>query len=153
MKMPRNYILLLLPTMAVCFGGMTGCGKSRPVAQVRGKVVFKNGSMPNAGIRYVRLEPAADSTAVIRKGASGSVNDDGAFDIYTLRPGDGVHLGKYAVTFTFLQSVKVQKQMIDAKYTTAATTPYHLNVHRDTDDLEYELELIRATPRLLRGKV
>jgi hypothetical protein len=140
MRMPRNYILLLLPIVAVCFGGTTGCGKSRPVAQVRGKVVFKNGSMPNAGIRYVRLEPAADSTAVIRKGASGSVNDDGTFEIFTLRPGDGVHLGKYAVTFTYLKSFNEQKQMIDAKYTTAATTPYHLNVERDTNDLVYELE-------------
>ena len=35
MMMPRIYILLLFPTMAVCFGGTTGCGKSRPVAQVR----------------------------------------------------------------------------------------------------------------------
>ena len=134
--------------MRLCFvGGTSGCGKSHPVAQVRGKVVFKNGSMPNAGIRMVRLEPAADTTAAIRKGASGSVNDDGAFEIYTLRPGDGVYLGKYAVTFTFLKSFTEQKQMIDKKYTTAATTPYHLNVERDTDDLEYELEPANAPSR------
>ncbi len=147
MGMPRNYILLLLPTMAVCFGGTTGCGKSRPVAQVRGKVVFKNGSMPNAGIRMVRLEPAADTTAAIRKGASGSVNDDGAFEIFTLRPGDGVHLGEYAVTFTFLKSFTDQKQMIAEKYTTAAKTPYHLNVEHDTGDLVYELEPVGVKQR------
>lgn len=88
----------------------------------------------------VRLEPDADSTAVIRKGASGSIAEDGAFEICTLRPGDGVHLGKYAVTFTFLKSFTEQKQMIAQKYTTAATTPYHLNLERDADGLEYELE-------------
>jgi hypothetical protein len=145
--MPRNYILLFLPTMLICFGGTIGCGKSRPVAQVRGKVVFRNGSMPNAGIRKVRLEPATDTTAVVRKGASGSVNEDGAFEIFTLRPGDGVHLGKYAVTFTYLKSFTEQKQMIAEKYTTAKTTPYHLNVERDTDDLVYELESAGAKPR------
>jgi hypothetical protein len=147
MEIPRNYTLTLLPAMAVCFLGTIGCGKSHPVAQVRGKVVFKNGSMPNAGIRMVRLEPAADTTAAIRKGASGSVNDDGAFEICTLRPGDGVHLGKYAVTFTFLKSFTDQKQMIAQKYTTAATTPYHLNVERDTDGLEFELEPLSTKPR------
>jgi hypothetical protein len=137
---------MLLPTIAICIGGTTGCGKSRPVAQVRGKVVFTNGSMPAAGIRMVRLEPAPDTTAVIRKGASGSVSDDGAFEIFTLRPGDGVHLGQYAVTFTFLKSFTHQKQMIAQKYTTAATTPYHLNVERDTDELVYELEPIGTKP-------
>jgi hypothetical protein len=118
----------------------TGCGNGKQVAQVRGKVVFKNGSMPKAGIRMVRLEPAADTSATIRKGATGSINDDGTFDIYTLRPGDGVYLGKYAVTFTFLKSFKEQQQMIAKKYTVAATTPYHLTVERNTDDLVYELQ-------------
>ena len=138
--MPRIYVVIVMFTFAACLGATAGCGNGKRVAQVHGKVVFKNGSMPNAGIRMVRLEPAGDTSATVRKGASGSINDDGTFDIYTLRPGDGVYLGKYAVTFTFLKSFTEQQQMIAKKYTVAATTPYHLNLEKNTDDLEYELE-------------
>jgi hypothetical protein len=139
-SMGRTYLVIAMFTVAACLVATTGCGNGKRVAQVRGKVVFKNGSMPKAGIRMVRLEPALDTSATIRKGASGSINEDGTFDIYTLRPGDGVYLGQYAVTFTFLKSFTEQKQMIANKYTKAATTPYHLNLERNTDDLEYELE-------------
>ena len=139
MSMGRIHLLILMFSVGACLVVTAGCGNKR-VAQVRGKVIFKNGSMPKAGIRMIRLEPAADTSATIRKGASGSINDDGTFDIYTRRPGDGVYLGTYAVTFTFLKSFTEQQQMIAKKYTVAATTPYHLTVKKNADDLEYELE-------------
>jgi hypothetical protein len=126
---------------------LAGCGEGHQVAQVRGKVVFKNGAMPAAGVRMIRLEPTRDSPAEIRKGASGSINPDGTFEIYTRRPGDGVHVGKYAVTFTFLKSPTDQKQLLPSKYTVAATTPYQLTVDRDLSDLEYVIEPAGAATR------
>lgn len=121
-------------------GGLAGCGDSRPVAQIRGKVVGKNGTLPSAAIRVVRFEPTADTTAVVRKGASGSINDDGTFELFTRKPGDGVHHGKYAVTFGFFRSATDQRPLVAAKYTKPATTPYQMVVDKDVDDLQFEIE-------------
>jgi hypothetical protein len=101
---------------------------------------MKNAELPKSGIRLVRLEPAADTNAVVRKGASGTINDDGTFELYTRKPGDGVHLGKYAVTFAFYKGAMDQASLIPAKYTRAATTPYHVVVEDDIDDLEFEID-------------
>src|SRR5688500_13109993 len=102
----RNYIGVQILLLGVaCLGVLSGCGKSHPMAQVRGKVVFPDGKIPEAGIRMIRFECAADSDAALRKGATGTINDDGSFEVYTRRPGDGVHLGKYDVTFAFCRSV------------------------------------------------
>ena len=110
-------------------------------------MTFKNGSLPNTGIRLVRFEPTADTKAAVRKGASGTINDDGSFELYTRRPGDGVHLGKYAVTFAFYKGAMDQRPLIPAKYTRAATTPYQLVVEGDIDDLEFEIDpAAPATP-------
>ena len=132
--------IMLTLSAAIFLGGFIGCGKSNPVAQVSGKVVFKNGVMPPAGVRVVRLEPTADSNAVLRKGAGGTIGDDGTFQIFTRRPGDGVHHGKYAVTFAFWKSVTDHTPLVAQRYTDAKKTPYHLTVDQDMAGLEYELE-------------
>jgi hypothetical protein len=147
MRYPRHFSGLPWCAAALTICVLSGCGDSYQVAQVRGKVVFKNGPMPAAGVRMIRLEPTRDSTAEIRKGASGSINEDGTFEIYTRRPGDGVHVGKYAVTFTFLKSPTDQKQLLPAKYTVASTTPYQLTVDRDRNDLEYVIEPLNPAAR------
>lgn len=141
----RYYVAVWFVALAIGLSAVSGCGRGNDSAQVRGKVVFKNGTMPPAGVRMVRLEPAADSPAAIRKGATGSIKDDGSFEIYTRSPGDGVFLGKYDVTFTFLKSPTDQEQMLAPKYTLAKTTPYHVTVERDIDGLEFELETSSAT--------
>lgn len=138
----------LLPVIAMIFlGGFSGCGKSNPVAQVSGKVVFKNGTMPPAGVRVVRLEPTADSNMAVRKGASGRIGDDGSFEIFTRKPGDGVHYGTYAVTFAFWKSVTDQTSLIAPRFMDAKNTPYHLTVDKDMVGLEYELEPSKAASR------
>lgn len=134
----RHFPTLLFLTG--CLISISGCGKSRPVAQVRGKIICKDGELPAAAIRLVRFEPTADTTAVIRKGASGRINDDGTFELYTRQPGDGVLLGKYAVTFAFYKSAMDHQSLIPAKYTKAATTPHQLVVENDIENLELEIE-------------
>ena len=148
----RSYMATLpLIICALGLSGIAGCGNSRPVAQVQGKVVFKNGPMPNAGVRYIRFECEADTNAAVRKGASGAINDDGTFELYTRRPGDGVHLGKYAVTFAIYPGVMDQRSLVPAKYTSAASTPYHVVVDQDVDNLEFEIDQTGA-PTLQRKK-
>lgn len=138
----RTYHSLVpLNLIAVTFlGVIVGCGKGQPVAQVSGKINFKDTSLQNAGIRMVRFEPMADTNATIRKGASGTINEDGSFELYTRRPGDGVYLGKYAVTFAFYRGAMDQRSLIPAKFTSAATTPYQVVVDHDRDDLNFEIE-------------
>jgi hypothetical protein len=136
-----NSLSLFLITAAY-MGGMVGCGKSLPVAQVGGKINLKDSSLQKAGIRMVRLEPTADTNANVRKGASGTIKEDGSFELYTRRPGDGVYLGKYAVTFAFYRGAMDQKSLIPAKYTSAATTPYQVVVDQDRNDLNFEIEPI-----------
>jgi hypothetical protein len=131
--------------VAVSFVGLVGCGKSQPVAQLRGKINFKDVSIQNAGIRMVRFEPTADTNAVVRKGASGTINDDGSFELYTRRPGDGVHYGKYAVTFAFYRGAMDQRPLIPKKYTSAASTPYQIVVDRNRDDLSFDIEPVAPT--------
>jgi hypothetical protein len=138
----------ILPmTAAILLGAFFGCGKSNPVAQVSGKVVFKNGAMPPAGVRVVRLEPTADSNTAVRKGASGTISDDGTFEIFTRRPGDGVHFGNYAVTFAFWKSVTDHTSLIAPRYMDAKNTPYHLTVDKNMVGLEYQLEQANAASR------
>jgi hypothetical protein len=118
-----------------------GCN-DRPTAQVKGKVLYKDGSVPKGGVRVIRFEPTADTTAAIRKTASSEIADDGSFDLFTRKPGDGVILGKYAVTFSVWRGPRDRVSLIDEKYTAKATTPYTVTVEDDMDDLMFEIEPI-----------
>jgi hypothetical protein len=109
---------------------------------------LKDNSLQSAGIRMVRLEPTADTNATVRKGASGTIKEDGSFELYTRRPGDGVYLGKYAVTFAFYRGAMDQRPLIPAKYTSATTTPYQVVIDHNRDDLNFEIEPIGpSTPQ------
>lgn len=145
--MVKCHYHILLPRLivwATTLIGVAGCGNGHPIAQVRGKVVFKNGEMPKTSVRYIRFECAADTDAVIRKGASCAIDDNGSFELYTRRPGDGVHYGKYAVTFAIQQGPMDRRPLIPAKYTNAKTTPYLVVVDKDLDNLEFEIDQSRA---------
>jgi hypothetical protein len=132
---PRWTGSVLIVLSALC----AGCN-DRPTAQVSGNVLFKGGAVPQGGVRIIRFEPASDTTATIRKSAIGYIADDGSFEMYTRKPGDGVILGKYDVTFTFWKGARDKVSLIDEKYTTAATTPYHITVDDDVNDLKFEIE-------------
>ena len=122
---------------------MEGCNRAPAVAQVRGKVLYKDGSVPKAGVRVVRFEPTADSPAKVRQPAGGAINDDGTFELCTRKPGDGVYVGKYAVTFSVCKAPRETKSLIKDIYTRAATTPYHVTVEDDMDNLVFEIEPLR----------
>jgi len=134
-----NRVPQLLIT-AACLGASIGCGNGNPVAQIAGRVNLKDSSLRNAAIRMVRLEPTSNSIATIRKGACGTINDDGSFELYTRRPGDGVYLGTYAVTFAIYRGAMDQQPLIPAKYISAKTTPYQIVIDGNRDDLFFELE-------------
>jgi hypothetical protein len=117
-----------------------GCYRGPATAQVSGKVVYKDGSAPKAGVRTVRFEPAPDTTAEIRKGAAGQIEDDGSFVMFTRKPGDGVYHGKYDVTFAVWKGPMDPTPLIPDKYADATTTPYHVTIDGDRSDLVFEIE-------------
>lgn len=126
--------------------GTWGCGRSDMV-QVSGRVLYKDGTVPKGGVCVVQFQPAADSPATIRKAASGEIGEDGSFEAYTRKPGDGVIIGKYDVTFAVWKGAMQPISLIDAKYTRAETTPYHLTIDDDLRDLEFVIEPIQVRTR------
>jgi len=119
---------------------LAGCDRGPAVAQVSGKVVYKNGAAPKAGVSVIHFEPLKDTTAEIRQAAGGSIAADGSFELSTRKPGDGVYLGKYAVTFTVWKAPRDPVSLIKEQYTRSATTPYQITVDSDIHDLVFEVE-------------
>ncbi|MGD9631851.1 MAG: hypothetical protein AB7G28_08245 [Pirellulales bacterium] len=101
--------------------------------------------MPSGAVAVVRFQPAADSSAQVRKAASAEIEKDGHFEAYTRKPGDGVFLGKYDVTFSVLaDGTNSSSSRIDPKFNKARTTPHHVTIEGDVDDLEFILEPMPA---------
>ncbi len=118
---------------------LTGCGKE--MVQVSGQVKVKGESEVPGAIRAIRFEPLPDSTAKVRKAASGDIAKDGSFTLFTRQLGDGVYPGKYAVTFTLLSGDIGGKILVKPEYMNADVTPYVVEVENDMNDLVYEVEL------------
>jgi hypothetical protein len=113
------------------------------MAQVKGKVTYKDGSIPQGNIKVIRFSPSKDSTAEVRKGATSMIGDDGSFELWTRKAGDGAYLGEYVVTFTVRKSpTDPNSSLIQPKYTAPATSPYKVNITGDVDDLKYEVEAL-----------
>jgi hypothetical protein len=110
--------------------------------QVRGKLLYKDGTVPKAAQCMVHLQPAKDSTAEIRKGAAAGVLEDGSFELYTRRPGDGVHAGEYDAYFSVRNSLsETASPLIARKYEQPSTSGYNnIKVDHNIYDLTFEIE-------------
>lgn len=126
---------MLLLALPLCFG----CG-AKETAQVSGRVQYKGGEPIKGGIRIIRFEPAEDSMATIRRTASGTIGDDGRFEMYSRKPGDGVYIGKYKVTFTILTSATGGENITPPDYISDELTPLEVEVTDDVSDLLFEIE-------------
>lgn len=110
------------------------------MSQVKGSVFYKDGSVPQGAIALVRFQPSQDSTAQVRKGATGTINADGTFEMFTRKQGDGVHHGEYVVTFLVQKSLSDQKSLVHEKYSMPHTTPIKVLVDGNIRDLKFEVE-------------
>ena len=130
----------ILAAFALPWLALAGCGDSRDTVQVSGRVHYKGGAPLDGAVRVIRLEPTDDTTAKIQKAASGTIQEDGTFELFTRKPGDGVFRGKYGVTFTVLTKAMGGESLITPDYESVVTTPYVVDVTDDMSDLVYELE-------------
>jgi hypothetical protein len=126
--------------LALGFVIAQGCNRGPAVAEVRGKVLYKDGTPIKGGVRTIRFEPAQDSTAEISRVAGGTIENDGSFELQRRKPGDGVYLGKYKVVVTVWKGAREPISLIKDEYTQSATTPFEATIEGDTDDLLFELE-------------
>jgi len=136
--------------VVLALGALAGCGERGPkMHQVSGHVFYKDGSVPTGGVCLVGLEPAENSTAKIRKGATGVIGPDGAFELITRKPGDGVHDGEYAVRFVVRKNgLDPATSLIPQKYESGTTSGIeHIVVDRDISDLKFELEPLKGAPK------
>lgn len=132
------------PTQAALLGllamaSVIGCG-GKPVAQASGRVEYTDGSPVTAPICAIRFEPVKETTAAVRKAASSRIAKDGSFAMKTIRPGDGVYKGQYAVTFTVIANPSTGKSLIPKQYTSKETTPYKVDVQQNKDDYVFQIE-------------
>ncbi len=132
--------MLLAGCCFVCLLALAGCNRGPEMYQVRGHVFYKDGTVPRAAVAVVVFQPKKDTTAEIRKGASGAINPDGSFVLWTRKAGDGVYKGEYNVGFTVLKAVMDPKPLIMDKYIRPGAAGYSVTVDRNISDLKFEIE-------------
>jgi hypothetical protein len=102
-----------------------GCG-GRGLCQVKGQVVFKDGSDVSVLARgLVAFYPAEPDMPKVS--SRGEIQKDGSFQMSTYSEGDGVHPGKYRVMVTpppFLRKNRddVRPRLIDERYSDFETS-------------------------------
>ena len=146
MKMSNSRAALLA---ALCFACViiAGCNRGPAMYQVRGKVFYKDGSIPS-GMGAVHFEPTNESTATIRKVASGNIGPDGSFELMTHKPSDGVVQGEYVVTIAVVESATDPTLLSAEKYRNAKTTPIPpITVDHNISDLKFDIEPSTGAPK------
>lgn len=123
-----------------CLLVMAGCNRGPEMYQVKGHVFYKDGTVPRGGVAVVVLQPKQNTTAVVRRSASGAIKPDGSFEFWSRKAGDGVHKGEYDVAFNVIKAVMDPKPLIVEKYTRPDTSGYEVTVDRDISDLKFEIE-------------
>ena len=131
---------MLLGVALAVFAPLAGCNRGPAMSQVSGKVLYKDGTVPQGGVAVVNFQPVEGSTAEVRKGASGAIESDGSFSMWTRAPGDGVYHGKYEVSFVVLKSPTDPTSLVVPKYSNARSSGYQVEVDDDIDDLQFEIE-------------
>jgi hypothetical protein len=111
------------------------------MAQVSGRVTYKDGTVPQGAVCNVQFLPAAGSSATKGRAAGGTIEPDGSFQMSTQQAGDGVLLGDYTVTFLVWRNpTDPSTSMVAPKYGIPGMTPYKITVEHDVSDLKYEIE-------------
>ncbi len=132
----------VLVLTAVFLLGIPGCGsKGSKMVPVRGTVKFVGGTVPQGEVATVSFQPVSAGEGQPIKGAQGTINQDGSFEMFTRKPGDGVMVGRYKVCIIVRKKYMDPKSwVVPQKYVDAKTTPFEVNVEKAISDLKYELD-------------
>jgi hypothetical protein len=111
---------------------LTGCGAGPEYVPVTGTVKYSDGSVPKGDAPAITFQPVEAGPK--KKGASGTIAEDGSFTMQTVKPGDGVQPGDYKVTVHVMQGYPRGKQMVAEKFTKPDTTPLNATVDASEDN-------------------
>jgi hypothetical protein len=105
---------------------VTGCGQGPEYVPVTGTVKYSDGTVPQGDAPAITFQPVEAGPK--RKGASGTIAEDGTFSLQTVQPGDGAQPGDYKVTVHVMKGYPRGKHMVAEKYTNRDTTPLNATV-------------------------
>jgi hypothetical protein len=76
---------------------LVGCGSGAPMGKVTGKVTYNAQPVKDGDLTFVPVSGPADKETPRQPGVA--VIENGAFTATTVKPGDGLGVGKYTVSF------------------------------------------------------
>lgn len=146
----RGYLLLLA---AIALAGQVGCGQVAAVDlvafedlnPVTGQVQFKGEPIPEGSVRLYPVDALGTGTPT--HVASGVVDEQGNFEIYTYRPegrGQGAPAGEYRLTFSWSGRISEMtqekqdelKELLPQKYTRPQTSDVNVTVVSGPNTIE-----------------
>ena len=133
----RRWILAAAISIA-CALPLAGCNRGPAMYHVKGHVFYKDGTVPAGAIRVVIFRPSKDSP--VHKAASGAIDPDGSFEMWTKTTGDGVTQGQYDVGFTILKAPHDSTPLIKDEYATPGGAAGSITVDHNIDDLKFVIE-------------
>ncbi|MEO2047555.1 MAG: hypothetical protein ABGX16_13395 [Pirellulales bacterium] len=117
---------------AIFLAAFVGCGKANPYLPVTGVVKFDDGTVPKGDISSITFQPT--SGGLDSKGAQGTIEADGSFQLHSERPGDGAKPGSYAVTVHIMVGYPKGKSVVPLRYTDPRKTPFSAEVTADGEN-------------------
>ena len=118
---------------------VAGCGEGPEYLPVTGTVKYSDGTVPKGDAPAITFQPV--DAGPKRKGASGTIADDGTFSLHTIQPGDGAQPGDYKVTVHVMKGYPRGKPMVAPKYTDATSTPLNATVDASRENhFEFTVE-------------
>ncbi len=112
---------------AVAILVLAGCSGGRlKLHEVTGTVKFQDGTVPSGDMSSITFVPAEPMKG---KAASGNIESDGSFELWTLTQGDGGAMaGDYHVTLNVIKGYPQGRPMVAKKYTDLEDTPLNATV-------------------------
>lgn len=128
--------------VAVLLVASAGCGGSG-LYPVKGKLVYADDQQPVVELKGFGI--TFDSTEQ-KISAYGEIKEDGSFELYTTKPGDGVRPGKYKV---IVQQPRREPErpnqgdpVVDLSYESVEKTPLEYTVEAKSNDFTIPLKRI-----------
>ncbi len=119
---------------------LVGCSGGRlKLHEVTGTVKFQDGTVPSGEMATITFVPADPMEG---KGASGNIESDGSFELWTLTQGDGGAMaGDYHVTLNVIKGYPRPRSMVAKKYTDLEDTPLNATVKAgEKNHFDFEVE-------------
>jgi hypothetical protein len=118
---------------------LVGCGEANPYLPVTGTVKFDDGTVPQGEIASITFQPK--SGGIDTKGAQGTIESDGSFQLNSEKPGDGAKPGEYAVIVHIMIGYPDGKSVVPRIYTNPRTTPLSAEVKANGENhFEFAIE-------------